>query len=197
MSKHLTGTVHLVNFFCLTVDVILDDDMAHPCLIVSDDGKQVRYGKNRTKGVDGEEQNEKFDTYLGVLAKEGFSSGCFYFEVQVKGHTLWDLGVVRESINRIGDFDLHPRDGYWIVGLRYEKYLSYCPKELFSLNVKPQNVGVFVNYYEGLVFFYDVESLCQIYSYTRQCFNEKLYPFVCFGYKWTENSTPLIICDDY
>ncbi len=117
--------------------------MAHPCLIVSDDGKQVRYGKNRTKGVDGEEQNEKFDTYLGVLAKEGFSSGCFYFEVQVKGHTLWDLGVVRESINRIGDFDLHPRDGYWIVGLRYEKYLSYCPKELFSLNVKPQKVGVF------------------------------------------------------
>ncbi|KAL0196721.1 hypothetical protein M9458_005261, partial [Cirrhinus mrigala] len=58
-------------------------------------------------------------------------------------------------------------------------------------------VGVFVDYEKGLVCFYDVESKSHIYSYTNQSFNEKLYPFVSLGHEMNENSTPLIICDDY
>ncbi len=45
-----------------------------------------------------------------------------------------------------------------------------------SLRVKPQRVGVFVDYEEGLVSFYDVESSSHIYSFTAQSFTEKLYP---------------------
>lgn len=62
--------------------------------------------------------------------------------------------------------------------------------------MNPQRVGVFVNYEKGLVSFYDVKTMSQIYSYTDQTFNGKLYPFVCLG-RENENSTPLIICDDY
>ncbi|KAI2646529.1 E3 ubiquitin-protein ligase TRIM21 [Labeo rohita] len=116
---------------------------------------------------------DRFDKYLGVVGKDGFFSGCFYFEVQVKGQTVWDLGVIRKSVKRKGLISLSTENGYWI------------------------RVGVFVDYEKGLVSFNDVESMSHIYSYTDQCFKEKLYPFVSLGYESNENSTPLIICDDY
>ncbi len=177
------------------MNVILDADTAHRRLIVSDDGKQVKYGN--TERV--ERGKDRFDGYLGVVGKEGFSSGCFYFEVQVKGQTKWDLGVARKSSYREGaiDLTLSPERGYWIVRRRYEEYQARDSSAYsLSLSVDPQRVGVFVNYENGLVSFYDVESSSHIYTYTNQSFNEKLYPFVCLGYNSNKNSTPLIICDD-
>ncbi len=174
------------------MNVILDADTAHRRLIVSRDGKQVRSGN--TERV--ERGKDRFDCYLGVVGKEGFSSGCFYFEVQVKGQTMWDLGVARASADK-GLIYLTPENGYWIVGLRNEKYRARDSYDYsLSLSVHPQSVGVFVNYEKGLVSFNDVESSSHIYTYTNQSFNEKLYPFVSLGYDSNNNSTPLIICDD-
>ncbi|KAL0194081.1 hypothetical protein M9458_012377, partial [Cirrhinus mrigala] len=95
---------------------------------------------------------ERFDSCVCVLGKEGFSSGRFYFEVQVKGKTEWDLGVARESINRKGKITLSPSDGYWIVALRngYEYTACAGPTVSLSLRLRPQRVGVFVDYEEGL-----------------------------------------------
>ncbi|RXN24632.1 E3 ubiquitin- ligase TRIM39-like protein [Labeo rohita] len=175
------------------VDVTLDPDTAHPKLILPDDGKQVRCGDVKKNLPD---NLKRFDSCVCVLGKEGFSSGRFYFEVQVKGKTEWDLGVVRESINRKGKITASPIDGYWTVGLRYGfKYTARAgPSVSLSLRVKPQRVGVFVDYEEGLVSFYDVESSSHIYSYTGQSFTEKLYPL--FGPSLNskgKNSVPLII----
>ncbi|XP_051744177.1 butyrophilin subfamily 1 member A1-like isoform X2 [Ctenopharyngodon idella] len=180
------------------VNVILDADSAHPRLIVSDDGKQVELGNKLGKKMDGnEEQNGRFKEYLSVLGKDKFSSGSFYYEVQVKEQTKWFLGVVRESINRKGfGIGMNPQNGYWTVGLRYGIYSAYNdPPVPLSLRVKPQRVGVFVDYDEGLVSFYDVESMSHIHTYTDQSFTENLCPFYSLGY-WNTNSTPLIICDD-
>ncbi|KAF4111793.1 hypothetical protein G5714_006588 [Onychostoma macrolepis] len=176
------------------VDVTLDPDTAHPKLILSDDGKQVRHGDIRQKLPD---KPERFNTCVCVLGMEGFSSGRFYFEVQVKGKTEWDLGVVRESINRKGDITLSPSDGCWTVVLRNGDEYKACagPASVsLSLRVKLQRVGVFVDYEEGLVSFYDVESSSHIYTFTAQSFTDKLYPL--FGPSLNyggKNSSPLII----
>ncbi|XP_052465135.1 E3 ubiquitin-protein ligase TRIM39-like isoform X2 [Carassius gibelio] len=175
------------------VDVTLDPDTAHPNLILSDDGKQVRHGDIRQKLPD---KPKRFDTCPCVLGKEGFSSGRFYFEVQVKGKTDWDLGVARESINRKGEITLSPSDGYWTVILWNGDEYKACddPRVSLSLRVKPQRVGVFVDYEEGLVSFYDVESSSHIYSFTAQSFTEKLYPYFSpFLNDGGKNSSPLII----
>ncbi|XP_052465129.1 E3 ubiquitin-protein ligase TRIM39-like isoform X2 [Carassius gibelio] len=175
------------------VDVTLDPDTAHPNLILSDDGKQVTHGDIRQKLPD---KPERFDRCVYALGKEGFSSGRFYFEVQVKGKTEWDLGVARESINRKGKITLSPRDGYWTVALRNGDEYKACedPSVSLSLRVKPQWVGVFVDYEEGLVSFYDVESSSHIYSFTAQSFTEKLYPlFSPCPNDGGKNSSPLII----
>ncbi|XP_050969878.1 zinc-binding protein A33-like [Labeo rohita] len=175
------------------VDVTLDPDTANPYLILSDGGKQVRHGDIKQKLPN---NPERFDYYVSVLGKQGFSSGRFYFEVQVKGKTAWALGVARESTKRKGDIILNPRNGYWTVWLFYwNEYAAFSGRPVpLSLRVKPQRIGVFVDYEEGLVSFYDAETSSHIYSFTGQSFTEKLYPYFSpsFGYNGT-NVTPLII----
>ncbi|XP_049429439.1 E3 ubiquitin-protein ligase TRIM21-like isoform X1 [Epinephelus fuscoguttatus] len=175
------------------VDVTLDPDTAHPELILSDDGKQVETGdvkKNLPNNP------ERFDYFVDVLAKQSFSSGRFYYEVQVKGKTGWNLGVARESINRKGQITASPQNGYWMISLRNDNkyYARSDPDILLSLKSRPEKVGVFVDYEEGLVSFYDVDAAALIYSFTGCSFTEKLYPYFspCPNYGG-KNSAPLII----
>ncbi|XP_030001558.1 E3 ubiquitin-protein ligase TRIM21-like [Sphaeramia orbicularis] len=175
------------------VDVTLDPDTAQPYLIQSDDGKQVHHGDERKNLPD---KPQRFSYCPCILAKQSFSSGRFYFEVQVKGKTDWDLGVARESIDRKGQIIYRPQNGYWTIWLRngdeYEALAS--PRVRLSLKSGPQKVGVFVDYEEGLVSFYDVDSSLLIYSFIGCCFNDKLLPFFspCLNDEG-KNSAPLII----
>ncbi|XP_062286403.1 E3 ubiquitin-protein ligase TRIM39-like [Scomber scombrus] len=176
------------------VDVTLDPDTAHPKLILSDDGKQVYCGVVKKNLPD---NPERFSLSPCVLGKQSLSSGRFYFEVQVKEKTKWTLGVARESINRKGKIRLSPQDGYWTICLRNGNEYIACNNPLVDLSLKspPQKVGVFVDYEEGLVSFYDVDVAALIYSFTGCSFTEKLYPFFS---PWlndgVKNSAPLIIC---
>ncbi|XP_062850568.1 nuclear factor 7, brain-like [Trichomycterus rosablanca] len=176
------------------VDVTLDPDTAHHYLILSDDGKQVKHGKKRQNLPD---NPERFDYCVCVLGKQGFSSGRFYYEVQVSGKTDWDLGVAKESINRKGKIKLTPENGYWCMWLRnkteYEVGEQASPVVL-TLKQAPQKVGVFVDYEEGLVSFYDVDASSHIHFYIGQSFTEKLYPYFSpFLNNEGKNSAPLII----
>ncbi|XP_075943641.1 E3 ubiquitin-protein ligase TRIM21-like [Anarhichas minor] len=175
------------------VDVTLDPDTANPELILSDDGKQVKHGDVRKNLPD---NPERFDTCVNVLAKQSFSSGRFYYEVQVKGKPKWELGVVRESVNRKGNIPLTPQKGYWMIWLRNKnEYKALAnPSVRLSLKSQPEKVGVFVDYEEGLVSFYDVDAAALIYSFTGCCFTEKLYPFFSpCNNDGGKNSAPLII----
>ncbi|XP_059197815.1 E3 ubiquitin-protein ligase TRIM21-like [Centropristis striata] len=176
------------------VDVTLDPDTAYHELILSDDGKQVN-DSNVKKNLP--DNSERFSDFVCILGKQSFSSGRFYFEVQVKGKTEWDLGVVRESINRKGDITLSPEDGFWAICLRKRnKYKALAaPAVLLSLKSRPKKVGVFVDYEEGLVSFYDVDAAALIYSFTGCSFTEKLFPYFSPGLRYGgKNSAPLIIC---
>uniref|UniRef100_A0A3B1K2N1 E3 ubiquitin-protein ligase TRIM39-like n=1 Tax=Astyanax mexicanus TaxID=7994 RepID=A0A3B1K2N1_ASTMX len=175
------------------VDVTLDPDTAQPKLILSDDGKQVKHGDIRLNVPD---SPQRFDECPCVLGKEGFSSGRFYYEVQVRGKSNWDLGVIRESVNRKGKITASPENGLWAIYLRNESEYTArdSPPVLLSLNQVLQKVGVFVDYEEGLVSFYDVETSSHIYSFTGQSFTEKIYPYFspCLN-DGGKNSAPLII----
>ncbi|XP_044198280.1 E3 ubiquitin-protein ligase TRIM39-like [Thunnus albacares] len=193
-TKKLLAEVELKRVQRYAVDVTLDPDTAHPKLILSDDGKQVNHRDVKKNLPD---NPERFSPSPCVLGKQSFTSGRFYFEVQVKGKTDWALGVARESINRKGKITLSPEDGYWTIVMRNGNEHKACagPSVSLSLKSQPQEVGVFVDYKEGLVSFYDVDAAALIYSFTGCSFTEKLYPFFSpspnFGGK---NFAPLIIC---
>ncbi|CAL8407072.1 unnamed protein product [Arctogadus glacialis] len=175
------------------VDVTLDPDTAYPSLVLSEDGKQVHHG-----GVAKElpDNPKRFTLHVSVFTRQSFSSGRFYLEVQVKGKTGWYVGVARESINGKGQIILTPENGLWT--LYYNKdgmVFRDNPDVRLPLRADLQKVGVFVDYYEGLVSFYDVEARVHIYSATGCSFTELLYPFLGPGkYNYEGiNSAPLII----
>ncbi|KAM9314766.1 uncharacterized protein KZ484_024429 [Pholidichthys leucotaenia] len=175
------------------VDVTLDPDTAHAKLILSDDGKQVKCGdvkKNLPQNP------ERFSICTGVLGKQSFSSGKFYFEVQVKGKTDWSLGVARESTNRKGEIKASPQTGFWVLVLRNENRYTAAdfPPVRLHLHSAPEKVGVFVDYEGGLVSFYDADAAALIYSYTGCSFSQKLHPFFSpYNNDGGKNSAPLVI----
>ncbi|XP_050933756.1 uncharacterized protein LOC108895865 isoform X2 [Lates calcarifer] len=175
------------------VEVTLDPDTAHPSLILSGDGKQVHHGDVR-KNLPYKPQ--RFHRCVNVLGKQSFSSGRFYFEVQVKGKTAWTLGVASESVDRKGQITLSPECGFWTTALSNGKeFVAVDEPTVCRLKSRPQKVGVFVDYEEGLVSFYDVNAADLLYSFTDCSFTEKLYPFFspCTNDNG-RNSAPLIIC---
>ncbi|XP_074490445.1 E3 ubiquitin-protein ligase TRIM39-like [Sebastes fasciatus] len=145
------------------VDVTLDPDIVHPVPTQSNDKKQVN----------------QVDNCRCVLSKQAFTSGRFYFEVQVKRWSRWILGVARKLTNMKEKITLSPSNGYWTVCRRSGSgyFAPADPSVCLSLKSKPEKVGVFVDYEEGLVSFYDVDAAALIYSFTGCSFTEKLYPF--------------------
>ncbi|XP_033470205.2 E3 ubiquitin-protein ligase TRIM21-like isoform X3 [Epinephelus lanceolatus] len=195
--KRLCANLEVKRVQQFAVDVTLDHETANPHLILSDDGKQVSYGDMKQNLPD----NPKRFSLYSVLGKQSFSVGRFYYEVQVKGKTAWTLGVARESVNRKDTFiTLSPTNGYWTVCMSKRNQYEACagPSIHLSLKSKPQRVGVFVDYAEGLVSFYDIDAAALIYSFTGCKFTEKLYPYFNPWHNSDgKNATPLTICSSY
>ncbi|XP_062276680.1 E3 ubiquitin-protein ligase TRIM21-like [Scomber scombrus] len=144
------------------VQVTLDPDIVHPKPAQSNDKQQVKQG------------NE----CRCVLSKQGFSSGRFYFQVQVNRWSSWTLGVVRNSANMNRETTLSPRNGYWTVCFKWSKgYFADGAPSGLNLKKKPAKMGVFVDYEQGVVSFYDVDAAGLIYSFTGCSFTDKLHPF--------------------
>uniref|UniRef100_A0A8C4SVR7 B30.2/SPRY domain-containing protein n=1 Tax=Erpetoichthys calabaricus TaxID=27687 RepID=A0A8C4SVR7_ERPCA len=177
----------------LTADVTFDPETANQWLIVSEDGKEVRDTDTRQRVTD---NPMRFDCYTIVLAREGFTSGRHYWEVEVRGKTKWDLGVARESVNRKGEITVSPCNGYWTVWLRNEnEYEALNDSSVpLPLRVKPQTVGVFLDYDEGQVSFYNAQSHSHLYTFTDS-FTEPLYPYFSpCNNDSGKNAAPLVIC---
>lgn len=176
-----------------TVDVKLDPTTAHRRLVLSDDGKEVKDG-GEDQEVD--ETPERFDLFASILGLNRLTSGKSFWEVEVSNKTGWDLGVARGDANRKGKLSLIPDSGYWVTVLyENEKYAALTsPPVRLSLKEKPQKVGVFVDFEEGLVSFYDVTAQSHIYSFTECSFSDELFPYFSPHVKQDEkNSGPLVI----
>ncbi|XP_056433439.1 E3 ubiquitin-protein ligase TRIM39-like [Gadus chalcogrammus] len=158
------------------VDVTLDPDTAASRLILSEDRKQVHYGGLGKKLPD---ILKRFTRFSCVLSSQSFSSGRFYFEVQVKDKSVRCLGVARESINRKADIALTPKTGCWRISFNKDVFVFHDdPVVRVPLRAALQKVGVFVDYEKGLLSFYDVEARVKIYSATGCTFTEPLYPIL-------------------
>lgn len=194
LNKEITKLCHneLIKLQESAVDVTLDPDSANESLILSADCKSVRCGK-KTYVLFG---NSHFET-ASVMGREGICSGRMYFEVMVKGRTRWVVGMVKETFVKKKNVKRSPARGIWSVGLwdGFE-YKAYSTRNVnLSLRNLPRKVGVFVDYEEGVVSFYDVEAQYHIYSFTKCNFTERIYPYLHTGHdKSGLNSSPLIIC---
>uniref|UniRef100_G3Q4V3 Uncharacterized protein n=1 Tax=Gasterosteus aculeatus TaxID=69293 RepID=G3Q4V3_GASAC len=184
------------DFYQYAVDVTLDPVTASGWLSLSADGKQVSLSPQLKKPSPPEDWR-RFDSCVSILGKQCFTSGRHYWVVQVGDKTDWDLGVARESINRKGAITVRPDSGYWAICRRKGGSLNVCAGPSFPLRLQetPQKVGVFLDYEEGSVSFYDAEAKSHIYTYSGCEFPEPVYPYLnpCL-HDNGRNTAPLVIC---
>ncbi|XP_023201536.1 E3 ubiquitin-protein ligase TRIM21-like [Xiphophorus maculatus] len=187
------SSLELKRIATFAVDVKLDSATAHRCLVLSNDGKRVRDGGEKPKAPD---DPERFDTFGSVLGTNRLNRGRSYWEVEVKNKSGWDLGVARRSANRKGVLKVNTDNGYWVaVHFEDRKYAALTvPPTSLPLNEKPQKVGVFVDYEEAVVSFYDVTNKSHIFSFTECLFNDDIFPYFSPHPKTNDkNVDPLII----
>uniref|UniRef100_A0A8C1X0R8 SPRY-associated domain-containing protein n=1 Tax=Cyprinus carpio TaxID=7962 RepID=A0A8C1X0R8_CYPCA len=128
MNVRITASVDCVS----SAPVILDPNMAHPGLILSDDLTKI------------------FNWYPCVLGSEGFNSGTHCWDVEVKQSEYWSLGVTTASNQRKGyvffDTDV------WSVNYDEERW-----SEPFGFHVDQDidRVRVYLDYDRGTVSFSD------------------------------------------
>lgn len=172
-------------------EVILDPGTAQKNLVVSDDGRQVKYEDRKTNHS---ESAKRFSPALFVLGREGLSSGRHYWEVDIGRKTAWTLGVSSASARRKGEINLSPEGGFWCLWLKSGevKALASCRLPLM-LQSPPTKLGIFLDYEEGQISFYDVKARLHLYTFS-DTFNESLYPIFspCLSQEG-KNSAPIII----
>ncbi|XP_071403268.1 bloodthirsty-related gene family, member 12 [Centroberyx affinis] len=172
-------------------EVFLDPATAQRNLVLSDDGRHVRYEERKTSQSEGP---KRFSPALFVLGREGLSSGRHYWEVELGRKTAWTLGVATASARRKGEIKLSPEGGYWCLWLKNGEVKALAAARLpLMLPSQPNKVGIFLDYEGGQLSFYDVKARLHLYTFV-DTFNESLYPIFspCLNQEG-KNSAPLII----
>ncbi|XP_031227557.1 E3 ubiquitin-protein ligase TRIM69 isoform X2 [Mastomys coucha] len=154
----------------------LDPKTAHPNLVLSKSRTSVSHGDVKQVMPD---DPERFDSSVAVLGSKGFTSGKWYWEIEVGKKTKWTLGVVRESIIRKGSCPLTPEQGFWLLRLRNQTDLKALDLPSCSLNLGDlKRVGVYLDYEGGQVSFYNATTMTHLYTFSS-IFLEKLFPYLC------------------
>ncbi|XP_029441585.1 E3 ubiquitin-protein ligase TRIM39-like [Rhinatrema bivittatum] len=158
-------------------DVTLDPETAHPELILSEDGRNVRC---ETKRRNLPRSPRRFNVSLCVLGQEGFASGRHYWEVEVGEGREWELGVCRNSVRRKGWITRSPGEGYWAVKLL--RGSGFCaltsPRTELPLSETPRAVGILLDREAGEVSFYDADNKSRLYTFAH-AFTGTLRPYFC------------------
>ncbi|XP_019961643.2 E3 ubiquitin-protein ligase TRIM39-like isoform X2 [Paralichthys olivaceus] len=170
--------------------VAFDQETAGCGLVVTEYGKRLKFSKNASPTLS--DGPDRFDR-PAVLGKKGFTSGRHYWEVQVGHRNDWDVGVAKETVNKTARVTLKTDNGFFSIGKRGLDYQVHCsPATALHLSPRPRRVGVYLDYEEGRVSFYDVIEKLHIHSFTRQTFTQTLFPYF-YLYSWAKKSEPLVI----
>uniref|UniRef100_A0A671MQH5 E3 ubiquitin-protein ligase TRIM39-like n=1 Tax=Sinocyclocheilus anshuiensis TaxID=1608454 RepID=A0A671MQH5_9TELE len=189
-AKRLSKAANRPSSF--SVDVNLNPRTAHTYLYISEDRKEVRHANKRQEVP---ENPKRFDRVANVMSKEAFSYGRHLWEVEVGDKTDWDLGVAKQSVNRKGKFTICPANGFWMLSLKNGTQFTAntFPPTFFSLSHKPKRVSIYLDYEEGRVSFYCLDTGTHIYTF-KDAFTDKLHPIFSPGRPHGEkNTAPLII----
>uniref|UniRef100_A0A8C0K8H2 Tripartite motif containing 22 n=1 Tax=Canis lupus dingo TaxID=286419 RepID=A0A8C0K8H2_CANLU len=198
-KTHLLYICHLTLSFFLTVDVMLKPVNAISNITISADKRQVTVVHNfPLKSI------YPFDfSAFDILGSQHFSSGKYYWEVDVSGKIAWILGVYSKgrSLKRKGDsgffFDpkvnhldvysrFKPQLGYWVIGLQNESEYKVFEESSTSdskvltlfMPVPPCRIGVFLDYEARIVSFFNVTNHGSlIYKFSECQFSQTTYPY--------------------
>uniref|UniRef100_G1SI40 Butyrophilin-like protein 1 n=1 Tax=Oryctolagus cuniculus TaxID=9986 RepID=G1SI40_RABIT len=150
--------------------VTLDPGSAHHCLAISPERKSVTWKHNAEYSL----------ARCTVLGLEGITSGRCYWEVEIRSGegTQWAVGVCRGHVKKKDWFTESPDTGFWVLRQFYNRYLIWTdPRQALSLRQAPRRVGIFLDYSEGDVSFYNMTEGSHIFSFPPASFSGSLFPY--------------------
>lgn len=158
--------------------------------MVTEQGKRLKYIRDASPPL--VKDPESF-TGPSILGSVGFTSGRHYWEVQAGLKIDWDVGVARETVSRRQKTILTTENGCFTIGKRGADYrVPSTPWVFLHLSPSPTHVGVYLDYDNGTLSFYDVDKYMHIFSFTGQTFSEKIFPYFYLS-SWAKKSKPLVI----
>ncbi|XP_053118608.1 erythroid membrane-associated protein-like [Hemicordylus capensis] len=159
------------------VHVTLDLNCKHAKLDIKDECK-IRLNPAHSRKKDLKET-------LIVVAKEGYSSGKRYWEVEVGDKPEWEIGVLTEAAkNKLTMEKLEKPLEEEFVGMRWYQNQYHCiggNSLTDNQNEQCKVVGVFLDLQEEMLSFYNVQLMFPIRSIPIE-FSKKMYPFFNPGY---------------
>lgn len=161
--------------------VVLDSDTAHCDLVLSDDCKSV---KREDKLQNVPSLPQRFDPWRCVLGCEGYTSGRYYWEVEVVDGGGWAVGVSREDVKRKGEIQFSPEEGIWAVGNWARHFEAFTSPEHTRLHESqaPTRVRVSLDYEVGRVAFFSVDEKNSIFTFPLASFDGfRVHPWVWLG----------------
>ncbi|XP_032991325.1 tripartite motif-containing protein 60-like [Rhinolophus ferrumequinum] len=177
LPPHYFGLHKMISTF--QVDLTLDPETAHACLIVSRDRKRVMFSTMTRNYL---HNPQAFSSYPGVLSYEGFDAGRHFWHVEIRGTGEWSLGVCKESFLRNRLMSPSLSNGCW----QDQFFTTICGTCLTGQVMK---IGVFLDYELGEISFYNLNNRSYLYRFT-DTFTEKLMPYFSIG----PSSKSLTIC---
>ncbi|NXJ58546.1 BT1A1 protein, partial [Spizaetus tyrannus] len=146
--------------------ITLDEDTAHPQLILSAGGKSVRCGHTWQAVPD---NPERYDTFPCVLGRETFVSGRHFWEVDVEMEEggIWAMGVAKESTKRKGWIDPGPRDGILALYHGGGKYWAVTSPEYtaLALTQTPRRIRVYLDFQGREVAFFNADNQDLLFTF--------------------------------
>ncbi|XP_076715645.1 butyrophilin subfamily 1 member A1-like [Callospermophilus lateralis] len=125
------------------------------------------------------------DEKCSVLGLEGITSGRWYWEVKIENalSSRWTLGVCRKDVKRKGNYPESSQRGFWVMGKVNKSYFALTNPETWLSSVQDLfRVGVFLDYSEGEVSFYNMIDGSHIFSFPPASFSGALFPYFMIMY---------------
>ncbi|MBN3294199.1 TRI16 protein, partial [Polypterus senegalus] len=176
-------------FLQYSCPLTLDIKMAHRCLFLSEENKQVtRHWKMNTYP----NRSQRFDCWEQVLCSEALNGNRFYWEVEWTGKSM-AIGVASEGLSRKGpgrECGLGYNDKSWSL-YRSDSQYFVCHNNKETLIRAPHNprIGVCLDWPAGSLSFYSVSPTMTLLHRFNTSFTEPLYP----GF-WVYLNSSVTIC---
>ncbi|XP_041045262.1 E3 ubiquitin-protein ligase TRIM21-like [Carcharodon carcharias] len=180
-------------------NITFDENTAHKNLTLSADLCSVQYNPIPTSV---QNNPARFEGSCTVLVNESFSSGKHYWEVKVRNKDGWNIGVAYSSIARKGKGKetVLGKDKYsWSLRMIDKEYYALHADEsiLLDMNSRDHNcerLGIFLDYEEGRLSFYNVCRGVRIHSFKTK-FRKPVFPaFNPVSTANSKNYEPIVLC---
>ncbi|KAM5126976.1 E3 ubiquitin/ISG15 ligase TRIM25-like [Mantella aurantiaca] len=165
-----------------TTDILLDINTAHHYLHISDDMKSVSWSNIKQNRP---EKPERFENCSQVLSRQTFSSGRYYWEVDVSQSERWIVGMCYPSTERTGWFHSWIGHNNKSWGLyRHDSQCSVIHDSTVILsigNIPHKRVRIYLDYEAGRLSLYELcDPIRHLHTFTTT-FTEPLHVALWMG----------------